>query len=373
MSQERRNEPRSERRDAEGARRPRRPRRRLTGASFAAVYAVGVIGVSVLLACIGWVAANDVLALNKEPKTVTINITAEDSFRDVTNRLKKEGLIEYKSLFKLFASITGGKDKVTMGTYTLNTDMDYRALLAGMSVNSSTKAEVSVTIPEGYNIDQIFALLEENGVAQVEDLNKEAAEHNYKFPFLQEIPLGDKRRLEGYLYPDTYTFYTPHSPLYAINKMLVNYDDRITEDLRAEMEATGYSMREVLTIASLVEKETDGTDRGMVASVILNRLKNPDAETAGFLQVDATLAYINGGKVPSEADKQIDSPYNTYMYKGLPAGPICNPGMASIRAVLHPEKTNYYYYALGDDDLHHFFRTYAEHQKFIASQDRYKK
>ena len=360
------------RREEKRPRRPRKPRQKLTGAKFAAAYALGVIGVSVILACFGWMAANDVLALNKEPKTITLTITADDSFNDVTKELKKEGLIEYRSLFKLFASITGGKDKVTMGTYTLNTDMDYRALLSGMSVNSSTRAEVSVTIPEGYTAEQIFALLEENGVAQVADLEKEAAEHNYKFPFLQEIPLGDSKRLEGYLYPDTYTFYTPHSPLYAINKMLVNYDDRITEDIRAEMEATGYTMQEILTIASLIEKETDGKDQAMVASVIYNRLNNPKAETVGLLQIDATLSYINGGKVPTEEDKAIDSPYNTYMYKGLPAGPICNPGMASIQAAIHPEKSGYYYYALGDDDVHHFFKTYAEHQKFIESQDRYK-
>ena len=90
--------------------------------------------------------AGDLLALNKEPKTVTITISSDDSFSDVTDRLKEEGLIEYKFLFKLFAAVTGGDDDVTMGTYTLNTDMDYRALLNGMSANSSTKATVSVTI-----------------------------------------------------------------------------------------------------------------------------------------------------------------------------------------------------------------------------------
>ena len=362
-----------ERRTEERRKRPRRKRRRLFGAAFAAVYAAGVIGVSVVLACVGWIAANDVLALNKEPKTVTITVTAEDSFGDVATRLKKEGLIEYKGLFKLFAGITGGKDKVTMGTYTLNTDMDYRALLSGMSVNSATKAEVSVTIPEGYTVQQIFRLLEEKGVATVEDLNKVAAEHDYKFSFLADIPLGDPNRLEGYLYPDTYTFYTPHSALYAINKMLVNFDARVDDEIREEIAATGRTMHEIITIASLIEKETDGTDRAKVSSVIYNRLNNPTAGTVGYLQIDATLAYINGGKVPTEADKQIDSPYNTYLHKGLPAGPIANPGLASIRSAIKPEKTGYFYYALGDDDVHHFFKSYEEHQRFLASQDRYKK
>jgi len=328
--------------------------------------------VSILLACVCWIAANDVLALNKPDKEVTISISADDSFNDVTDRLKQEGLIEYKPLFKLFASITGGKDRVTMGTYTLNTDMDYRSLLAGMSVHSDTRAEISVTIPEGYTVAQIFKLLEEKGVATVEDLNEVAATHDYNFSFLQDIPLGSPNRLEGYLYPDTYSFYTPHSALYAINKMLVNFDARFTDDMRQEVADSGRTIHEILTVAALIERETDGTDRGKIASVIQNRL-NTNGETVGYLQIDATLAYINGGKVTTEADKAIDSPYNTYKYQGLPAGPIANPGMASIKAAMNPEKTGYFYYALGDDGVHHFHKTYNDHINFVNSQELYKK
>lgn len=378
MAQERKNErDASQRRNGGETRRSssRRPRRRSAGAaaSIAVLYVVAVIGVSILLACVGWIAANDLLALNKAEKEVTITITKEDSFQDVARQLKKEGLIEYRMLFELFASVTGGKAKVSPGTYSLNTDMDYRALLSGMSINSSTKAEVSLTIPEGYNITQIFQLMEDRGISTVEDLSSYASDHDYAFSFLQDIPLGDINRLEGFLYPDTYTFNTPHSALYAINKMLVNFDNRMTQELRDQVEESGYSLREILTIASLVERETDGEDQKKIASVIYNRLDNPGAGTLGYLQIDATLAYINGGKVPTEADKSIDSPYNTYRYKGLPPAPIANPGMESIYAALNPEKTGYFYYALGDDNVHHFFKTYDEHQKFIAGQTRYQK
>ena len=373
MAQERRNNPRHSREESAAPQRRSSRRRGSSGraASFAVLYVVGVIGASVLLACLGWIAANDVLALNKEEKTVTITITEDESFGDVVNRLKDEGLIEYKWLFRLFAAFTGGDDKVTMGTYTLNTDMDYRALLAGMSMSSATKGEVTLTIPEGYTVSQIFQLLEDNGVSTVEDLEEQAANHDYAFSFLQDIPLGDPNRLEGYLYPDTYTFNTPHSALYAINKMLVNFDARFTEELRSQVEETGYTIREILTIASLIERETDGTDRDRIASVIYNRLDNPDAGTQGYLQIDATLSYINGGKVPTNADREIDSPYNTYLYKGLPPGPIANPGMESIQAALNPADTDYFYYALGDDEVHHYFRTYTELQNFISSQELY--
>ena len=373
MAQERRNNPRHSREESAAPQRRSSRRRGSSGraASFAVLYVVGVIGASVLLACLGWIAANDVLALNKEEKTVTITITEDESFGDVVNRLKDEGLIEYKWLFRLFAAFTGGDDKVTMGTYTLNTDMDYRALLAGMSMSSATKGEVTLTIPEGYTVSQIFQLLEDNGVSTVEDLEEQAANHDYAFSFLQDIPLGDPNRLEGYLYPDTYTFNTPHSALYAINKMLVNFDARFTEELRSQVEETGYTIREILTIASLIERETDGTDRDRIASVIYNRLDNPDAGTQGYLQIDATLSYINGGKVPTNADREIDSPYNTYLYKELPPGPIANPGMESIQAALNPADTDYFYYALGDDEVHHYFRTYNELQNFISSQELY--
>lgn len=350
-----------------------RRRKKRSGLSGAAIYAIFVIGVSALLACIGWVAANDVLALNKPEKTATITITNDDSFGDVAEKLKDEGLIEYKFLFNLFATFTRSKDDVVAGTFTLNTDMDYRALLSGMSANSATRATVTVTIPEGYTVDQIFTLLEEKGVASVEDLQDMAANHDYAFSFLQDLEMGDYHRLEGYLYPDTYEFTTPQNSLYVINKMLVRFDEQFTDAMRQEVADSGRTIHEIITIASMIEKETDGNDRADIASVIYNRLNNPSGGTQGYLQIDATLAYINGGKVPTEADKSIDSPYNTYLYKGLPAGPISNPGLESIKAAMNPNSISYYYYALGDDGVHHFFKTLREQQNFIATQELYNK
>lgn len=350
--------------------RPAPARRRNGGASFALLYVIFVIGISALLACIGWVAANDVLALNKPEKTATITIREEDSFGDVVSMLEENGLIEYQSLFKLFAAFTGGRDKIVAGTFTLNTDMDYRALISGMSANSATKATVKVTIPEGYSIDQIFALLEEKGVvSDTAKLEEEAANHDYAFSFLQDIPLGDPNRLEGYLFPDTYDFYMGEDARYVINKMLVNFDSRVNDDIRAQIEETGYSIREILTIASMIEKETDGTDRANIASVIYNRLNNTSGGTNGYLQIDATIQYVlPEGEIVSEEDYQtVQSPYNTYLNRGLPPGPIANPGMESIMAALNPNSTNYYYYALGDDGVHHFFSSYSEHQAFLNS------
>ena len=241
-----------------------------------------------------------------------------------------------------------------------------------MCSSDLTKAVVTVTIPEGYTVQQIFQLLEEKGVSTVEELNETAATHDYKFSFLQDIPLGKPERLEGYLYPDTYEFTTPHNTTWAINKMLVRFDEQFTDEMRQEVADGGRTIYEILTVASMIERETDGTDHEKIASVIYNRLNNPNSSgTNGYLQIDATLVYITG-KEPRESDKDIDSPYNTYLYPGLPAGPIANPGITSIRAAMEPEKTSYYYYALGDDNQHHFFKTLKEHTNFLASQERYK-
>ena len=143
--------------------------------------------------------------------------------------------------------------------------------------------------------------------------------------------------------------------------------------LRQQIADSGRTIHEVLTVASLIEKETDGADRADIASVIYNRLNNPNssAGTNGYLQIDATLAYLNGSKVPTEADKSIDSPYNTYLYPGLPPGPIANPGLESIKAAMEPESTSYYYYTLGDDNKHHFFNTYGEMTSFMSTQALY--
>ena len=373
--------------------RRRRERSYLSRLAGACLYLVLVLGVAAVLATVGWSWANDLLSLNKDYTSVIITIdeaiftekAAEDEegnpytykaaqMDPIINQLEKDGLIEYKFLFKLYSWFSKADRKISAGTYELNTSMDYRALVTNMSSSSSTRQTVDVTIPEGYNVDQIFQLLEDHGVSTVEKLTDMAANWPYKWSFLQELPLGDHRRLEGYLFPDTYTFYQGEDPKYVINKMLLRFDEQMDEYyklFKADEEGNTecpYSLHEIVIIASMIEKETDGDDYGKISSVLYNRLTNPAAQTAGFLQIDATLVYINGGRVPTAADKEIDSPYNTYKIKGLPAGPISNPGMASLYAALHPETTNFFFYALNPTTgRHEFSRTFEEHQNKLNS------
>ena len=354
----------------EPQRRPRvsrnRKNRAKAKASIALLYVLCVIGVSALLATVGWIWANDVLALNKEYASAIVTIEEDEKFGDVANVLHEEGLIEHKFLFRLFAWFANADEKVVAGTYELNTEMDYRALITNMSSSSATRQTIDLTIPEGYTIDQVFQLLDDSGVSTVEKLQDMSANWDYAFDWLDPLPLGDYHRLEGYLFPDTYTFYLGEDAKYVINKMLVNFEAKMEDYLDQFTEESTYSLHDIVTIASLIEKETDGEDYAKIASVIYNRLENTSAETQGYLQIDATLVYLNGGNTPTDADKAIDSPYNTYLYQGLPAGPISNPGMASLYAALEPENTNYYYYVLNPEtQKHEFSKTLAQHQALI--------
>ena len=337
-------------------------------------YILFVLVTSAILAGVGWLLINDLCAFNKKDITATIEVTADDTVGTIADKLHDAGLIEYKWFFRLFAAVADAKDKIGIGSYELSTEMDYRALIVGMhsssgNLNSDT---VRVTIPEGYTVSQIIKLLAENGVNTEENLLEAAKTSTFDYDFIDNDS-EDISRLEGYLFPDTYEFYINHNSKDALNKLIDNFVNRLGEDGMSQVESSEYSLQEIITIASLIEKETDGTDQANIASVIYNRLEGPGDKggTYGMLQIDASLLYAlpdHTGPITNE-DKQVDSKYNLYKYAGLPPTPIANPGLASIQAALNPADTNYYYYALGKDGKHHFSSTLAEHNAFLNSGD----
>lgn len=364
----------------------KKAKRRMNPLLAVVLWVVCVVAASYLLASMGWKWANDLCALNKEYLEAEIEVTDEwvDRVETVTDddgstqtvtyydmkkaaeELKENGLIEYKWLFRLFAWAYKGDQKITTGTFQLNSEMDYMALIRGMRSSGGSAVTVELTIPEGYSVQQIIDLLVENGVASQEDLTDAAANYEFQdYAFLDAEKLGSISRLEGYLFPDTYDFYVGANPVYALDAMLSNFNRRVydNEDLTAlfeEAEARGYDFDEVITIASLIEKETDGSDREKIASVIYNRLENA-GETAYLLQIDAALVYAAGREITQSDYTALDSPYNLYLHTGLPPTAIANPGLASIKAALQPADTNYYFYVLGEDGKHIFNETLAGH------------
>ena len=349
-----------------------------------------IVACGVSLGRMIWVCCADVMAFGKPSQQVTITITKEDTLDTVTQKLADAELIRYPELFKAFAEITEKDENISVGTFTLNSHLDYNAMINAMTAYASAREEVEIMFPEGYNCAQIFALLEKNNVCSVEDLENYAAEGELdEYWFLEGVERGDKYCLEGYLFPDTYKFYTNDEPERVLEKFLDGFDYRFT-DLMKETMATmqqryadmmashGYdeeyirknqlTIREVVIIASLIEKETSGGEESYdISSVIYNRLTN-QAENP-FLNIDAALVYALGGKdALTEADKEFDSPYNTYKYPGLIPGPISNPGRDSLYAALDPNDTSYLYYALNPSTgKHHFTRSYDEHLAFLNS------
>ena len=357
-----------------------------------AVWLAIVVAIGVTLGRMIWVIAADVLAFGKKDQVVTITIDDDDTLDDVTNKLKDAGLIRYPGVFKLYADLTDvvEENAISPGTYDLNTMYDYNALVDSMHAYSPAREVVEVMIPEGYSCAQIFALLEEKGVCTAAELEAYAATGELdEYWFLEGAERGDKYCLEGYLFPDTYKFYTNDDPERVLEKFLDDFDYRFTDLMKERitelnnhlteiMAGNGYSeeqiqeklitIRDVVIIASLIEKESaDESESYKISSVIYNRLY--DWSYPPFLNIDAALVYaLNGKDVLTEEDKQLDSPYNTYLYQGLVPGPIANPGLNSLNAALVPEDTDYYYYALDPDiNKHHFSSTQSEHDNFLAS------
>ena len=355
---------------------PQKKKRRRRRRMNPILYILMVLLCSALLAGVGWLLMSDLCAFNRGgivEKTVEIN--ADDDMGDVADKLKAQGLVNYDWFFEIFATVTKAEEKIGIGTYTLNTDMDYRALILGMrSTSGNMKAEtVKVTIPEGYTVEQIIKLLAKNGVASEKDLLEAAKTADFKYSFIDNES-EDLSRLEGYLFPDTYEFYVnTKKPSSALDKLISTFNNRVEaldEELWDAAKAKGYDMEDIIVIASLIEKETDGTDHAKISSVIYNRLSDDGGHgTYKMLNIDAALLYAlpAGTTSLTNADKEMDSPYNLYKYQGLPPTAIANPGLASIKAALSPEETGYYYYALGTDGRHHYSSTLSEHNAFLAS------
>lgn len=357
-----------------GSARRRKNRRRGAARRFL-LWAIFVCVSSAILAGVGWLLANDMCAFNKEPVTATVEVTKDDDLSSIAVKLKDEGLIEYKWFFKLFGRVRHAESKIGIGAYELNSDMDYNALIDAMrNRNAALNADtVTVSIPEGYSVRQIVTLLAKYGVSTEEALLDAVQNGDYSaYSFLDANRTGIAK-LEGYLFPDTYEFFVGENAEHAICRLLDNFTDRMSEELMVQVEASGYTLDQIVNIASLIEKETDGTDRDKIASVIYNRLNNV-GETYHKLEIDAAVIYGLGyakgetftGSL-TQSDLERDTAYNLRIHEGLPPTAICNPGLASIQAALEPADTNYYFYALGTDKLHHFFKTYSEHLSFVNS------
>jgi len=309
-------------------------------------------------------ATTDVLGFASEDEHVNVQVPPGFTMEGITDMLYEAGLIRYRALFSIYAEFSNAEDKISEGSYVLNKNFDYRALVQGMTARAGVRVETTVTIPEGLTLAQIFSLLDSEGVCSEEALWEAATNHEFNFHFLDPGTLGNRLRLEGFLFPETYNFYIDSTPTQAILRMLREFNRRFTEEYTERANDMGLSVHEIVIIASIIEREVrDDTERPRVAAVIYNRLENPNFPR---LEIDATIHYaIAGTGIPFTTE--LDSEFNTYIHEGLPPGAISNPGMPSIRAALFPDSTNEYFYALNLYGTHNFFTNYNDHRNFVNS------
>ena len=229
--------------------------------------------------------------------------------------------------------------------------------------------EIQITILPGWRIEEIAEMLAEETSIDPQEFLLIARTGSFAYPFLAERPAGSS--LEGYLVADTYRIPADADATTLIDRLLETFDQRLTSQMRSDAQAQGLSLHEWVTLASIVEREALlDSERPIVASVYLNRLAGELPEADGYLRADPTFQYAQGYDpvtdrwwAPFEVEDvtSIDTPYNTFLYPGLPPGPICSPSLSSLRAVIYPEETEYLYFYAKGDGSHAFAKTYEEH------------
>lgn len=297
-------------------------------------------------------------------------ITEGESVKQVTAALEKRGIVKSDFWFRTYVWLTGSEKKFIAGTFDLPEKMNTVALIRLLTTSAKRETK-SIKILEGWGIRDIGVYLENLGMFRQEDLagliGREHLEDSLNAEFYlkqaEQYPVlltkRAKKPAEGYLFPDTYEVYANATIEDVVGKMFANFDRKVTPELREEIEQQGKDFYDVLIMASIIEAEVShDEDRAVVSDIFWSRLASGVP-----LQSDATLNYAIDGTSPSLTFDQlkIDSPYNTYLYRGLPPTPIGNPGIASIRAAIYPADTDYFYFLSTPEGETVFSRTLEEH------------
>ncbi len=339
---------------------------------FRTVWLAMVVFVSIMIGEYIMVGVNDMLAVGREDDMVVeINIPENATLDEVTDILADNGIIKNKSFFKFYAAVTKSTSGFTQGTFEVQTNKDYQALIDRLQTETNRTDVVNLQFREGISILEMADMLEKNKVCSADEFLEKcnSDEFDSEFEFIKNVKNKNSRyyKLEGYLFPDTYDFYVGENPHSVVYKFLSNYNDKLYHTkirfVQGEKKATvakraeklGMSMEDVITLASLIQAEAaNEDDMYVISSILHNRLdtipndgRNEFGE-GGFknLQLDSTIyyPYKTQNQVPAALRKNYVSKYDTYKINGLPAGPICNPGLAAIEAAVNPSETDYYYF-----------------------------
>lgn len=359
-------------RAAKEHRRRNRQKRRKNRFLFRFMWFFMVLFLSVMLSQLIISGFNDMLAKDKEKVTVTVEIPKNPTTEQIAQILKDAGVIRETQFFKLYSKLTKADGHYHNGSYKLDTDMDYEAIINNLQSNNNRVDTVKITFPEGMNAVEIAALLEKNGVCSSKDALAvmNSNEFDESFELIKAITNGKDRyyKLEGYLFPDTYEFYKDEDSKSVVKKLLNNCNKKLTTEIRNKAAAQKMSVDQLMILASMIQAEAaDKDDMYLISSVFHNRLASKEGDLSR-LRSDPTTYYPYRTKaaVPSNIRDTYKSKYDTYTVVGLPAGPICNPGADAIDAALNPANTDYYYFCHDKDGKAYYAKTNAQHERNLV-------
>ena len=347
--------------------------------------------VAIVLAQYILMGVNDLLAISRsdDVRTVTVSIPSSPDIDTIADILRDNGVIGKPNFFKMYAKLTSSEEGFRQGDFKLDTNKDYEAIINTLQSNSSRTDIVTVQITEGMSVVEIANLMYEEGVtsdiqAFLDVCNSDIFDEDYTF--LSKITNSDSRyyKLEGYLFPDTYDFYIGEDPAVTVEKLLNNYENKIVDHkekyfgnskkstLENEMEKTGYTADEILTIASIIQAEAaNKEDMYYISSILHNRLEYGGSYGVAKLNCDCTVyyPYRKLSDVPESIRATYVSRYDTNTFDGLPAGPICNPGEEAIKAAINPYTTDYLYFChdtVENGSTAYYSTTLDEHNYYLS-------
>ncbi|NMC51740.1 endolytic transglycosylase MltG [Candidatus Kuenenbacteria bacterium] len=303
----------------------------------------------------------EILNPTKAESTSVFVIQPGDGVNQISYNLKKQGVIDNSFVFETYAYLKDIEGGFLAGEYSLPSIINIKRLVDILTTGEAVN-DWELKVIEGYTIKDIDETLSSLGKFKSGDLILAVKNINQDFlstyGFLSDKPPAAS--LEGFLFPDTYRFFNYATLEDVIRKLLNNFDKKLSEELRTEIKNQERSVFEVITMASIIEREVaTENDRPIVAGIFWKRL-----ESGMPLQADSTVNYITGKNTPavSGVDLKIDSPYNTYLYPSLPPGPICNPGLSAIKAAIYPEESEYWFFLTDKNGNVHYAKDFEEHK-----------
>lgn len=334
---------------------------------FGLIMTAFIVAIAVFCAAFALKFAKDFVGVGESNIEVVVDIPMNSGTSEIADILYESGIIDSTYFFRFYSRVKGSDGTFVAGSHVLSADMSYENIVSELQKGAvDTRESVDIMFYEGITLFDAAKKLEENGVCSADDFLHEFNNGSYGFDFEKLVKVSSMKfyKMEGYLFPDTYTFYVDEEPKIVVKKLYRNFETKITPDIYGRMEDLGLELEELLTMASMVQAEASSVyDMKRVSSVFRNRLADPD--NFPLLQSDPTRKYVEEIIQPNIEfpSKEMFKAYNTYEGAGLPPGPICNPGLDAINAVLYPADTDYYFFCANIETGEVYYaRTNDEHE-----------